>query len=155
LTVRDRGVLRRYGIPERNPYFLCLGTIEPRKNLDGVLRAFARLAAAERVPGCHLVVVGTRGWGVEKILRTLQENTALNGRVVLTGFVADRDLAAIYSGALAFLYLSHYEGFGLPPLEAMHCGTPVIVGDNSAMPEVVGDAGIRLDSRTWKASRWR
>jgi glycosyltransferase involved in cell wall biosynthesis len=146
LPTIDR-VLRRYGIPERSPYFLSLGTIEPRKNLEGVLRAFARLAAAGRVPGCHLVLVGTRGWGVEGILRTLQENAVLKGRVILTGFVADRDLAALYSGALAFLYLSHYEGFGLPPLEAMRCGTPVIVADNSAMPEVTGDSGIRLESR--------
>jgi glycosyltransferase involved in cell wall biosynthesis len=72
---------------------------------------------------------------------------ALRGRIVRTGYVIDEDLASLYRGALAFVYPSLYEGFGLPPLEAMQCGTPVITSNTSALPEVVGDAGIMVDPR--------
>ncbi len=142
-----RNVLSRYGVPEKAPYFLSLCTLEPRKNLVGALHAFGRLVASGRAPEANFVLVGTQGWNVGEIFRVIRDDPALRQRVVITGFVADEDLAALYSGALAFLYMSHYEGFGLPPLEAMQCGTPVIVSDNSALPEVVGKAGIRLDSQ--------
>ena len=141
------GAAVRYGIPPRRPYFLSLCTLEPRKNLDGVLRGFAHLIRSGRAADLVLVLVGTPGWNVGGIVRVIQQEPALHQRVILTGFVADADLAALYSGAVAFVYMSHYEGFGLPPLEAMQCGTPVIVSDNSSLPEVVGDAGILLDSR--------
>ena len=80
----------------------------------------------------------------EPILAELAGTDLPKGRIITTGYVPDADLAPLYSGALAFLYLSRYEGFGLPPLEAMQCGTPVIVSNTSSLPEVVGGAGILL-----------
>jgi len=139
-------VLTRYGIPEPG-YFLSLATLEIRKNIDATIRAFARFL---REPGCgdrRLVLVGTMGWKVEEILTRVEGDPFLRQRVILPGYVEDRDLAALYSGALAFVYPSLYEGFGLPPLEAMQCGLPVICSRTSSLPEVVGDAALLVDPR--------
>jgi glycosyltransferase involved in cell wall biosynthesis len=88
--------------------------------------------------------VGTKGWDFDKIFQELSNLPTLKERVIITGYVADEDLAALYSGAMAFVYPSFYEGFGLPPLEAMQCGVPVITSNTSSLPEVVGDAGIMV-----------
>ena len=93
----------------------------------------------------RLVLVGTKGWNYDKILEAVRTMELSEERIILTGYVADEDLAPFYSGALAFIYVSLYEGFGLPPLEAMQCGTPVITSNRSSLPEVVADAGIMLD----------
>ena len=95
----------------------------------------------------NLVLVGGKGWHDDKIFHALELQNDLRGRIIVTGFAPDADLSPLYSGALAFVYPSLYEGFGLPPLEAMQCGTPVITSDNSALPEVVGDAGIMVNAR--------
>lgn len=138
----------RYNIPAEAPYFLSVCTLEPRKNLDAVIRAFVAAVRARHVgPETRLVLVGDLGWMTEKILAAHAASGEARERIVFTGFVADEDLAALYAGARAFLYLSLYEGFGLPPLEAMACGVPVVTSDNSSLPEVVGDAGIMLDAR--------
>jgi glycosyltransferase involved in cell wall biosynthesis len=134
----------RYGIPA-GPYLLAVNTLNPRKNMDGAIRAFARLVAQERVPGLSLVLVGQKVWDYQHITRALDQAGAARDRVVLAGYVADDDLAAVYSGAAAFVYPSLYEGFGLPPLEAMQCGLPVITSNTSSLPEVVGDAGVMVD----------
>lgn len=134
-------VRAKYGVPE-GLYLLSLNTLEPRKNLDHLVRAFAALVAQEQVPDLHLVLVGAKGWKTEALFAALAESGIARDRVILTGFVADADLAALYSGALGFVYPSLYEGFGLPPLEAMQCGVPVITSNTSSLPEVVGDAGI-------------
>lgn len=139
-------VRRRYGIPE-GPYVLSLNTLEPRKNLDHLVRAFVRLLQQEHLRDLSLVLVGAQGWKYEKVFEAIAEAGPVRERILLTGYVADEDLAALYSGALAFVYPSLYEGFGLPPLEAMQCGTPVITSNTSSLPEVVGDAGILLDPR--------
>lgn len=134
-------VRARYKIPAA-PYLLSVCTLEPRKNLPHLLRCFARLLLQPGLGDVRLVLVGTVGWKSEPLFGLLRENPALDARVVVTGYVPDADLAALYSGACAFVYPSLYEGFGLPVLEAMQCGAPVITSDSSSLPEVVGDAAI-------------
>lgn len=135
----------RYAIPGGVPYILGLGTLEPRKNVDHVIRSFARLVAENRCPDLMLVLVGTKGWNFDAIFQAAGAHPSVQHRIVFTGFVPDDELSALYSGALAFVYMSRYEGFGLPPLEAMQCGVPVIAANTSSLPEVVGDGGILLD----------
>lgn len=130
-------VLARFGL--RQPYVLAVGALQARKNLETLFDAFARLRAAE-LPH-RLVVVGRKLWKSEGIFQRL-DTLGLAEAVELTGYVADDDLPALYAGAACFVFPSLYEGFGLPPLEAMACGTPVVASASSAMPEVVGDAGV-------------
>lgn len=135
--------LQKYNIPEPG-YFLSLATLEYRKNLRSSIMAFKKIL---NEPGCgdrHLVLVGTKGWKVDQLLEEVAADSLLRKRVIFTGYVEDKDLSALYSGALAFLYPSLYEGFGLPPLEAMQCGVPVITSDTSSLPEVIGKAGIMV-----------
>ena len=137
-------VKRKFLLPEGR-YFLTLATVEKRKNLKMSVSCFREVLKS---PGCDdlfFVLVGTRGWKVNEILEEINEDPVLRKKVIFTGFVPDRYLSALYSGAEAFLYLSLYEGFGLPPLEAMQCGVPVIVSNTSSLPEVVGAAGILVD----------
>lgn len=132
-----------FGLTPDTPYFLSLCTLEPRKNLEAVIRAFARLRQQGQLGREYrLVLVGGNGWKTEKILAALDEAQHCREAIVLTGFVPDEHLSALYTGALAFVYVSRLEGFGLPPLEAMQCGVPVIVSNTSSLPEVVGDAGL-------------
>jgi glycosyltransferase involved in cell wall biosynthesis len=134
-------VKQQFHIPDGR-YFLTLATVEKRKNLATSIRCFREII---REPGCEdlsFVLVGTRGWKVQELLDEIGNDPLLQDRVVFTGFVPDQYLSAIYSGATGFLYPSLYEGFGLPPLEAMQCGVPVIASNTSSLPEVVGDAGI-------------
>ena len=126
------------------PYLLSVCTFEPRKNLRHVIRSFAALAAGGEASDLRLGLAGGKGWLFEPILAELAGAAGVRQRIVTTGYVDDADLAPLYSGALGFLYLSRYEGFGLPPLEAMQCGTPVIASNTSSLPEVVGDAGVLL-----------
>jgi glycosyltransferase involved in cell wall biosynthesis len=135
-----REVLARHGIAK--PYILFTSTIEPRKNILGLLEAYAALPQELRTSH-GLVLVGGKGWLDSQIHRRLGELRHLDIR--LTGYVEDRDLPALYSGASVFVYPSFYEGFGMPPLEAMACGVPVVTSRNSSLPEVVGDAGILID----------
>lgn len=137
-------VRQKYNIGNA-PYILSLCTLEPRKNIDHVLRAFARLVREGRVGDTRLVLTGTKGWDFNRIFSEIDDNVELRNRIVLTGYVPDDELAPLYSGARVFVYMSLYEGFGLPPLEAMQCGTPVITSNTSSLPEVVGDAGVMLD----------
>ena len=141
---RLAAVRGKYAIPE-GPYLLSVCTFEPRKNLRHVIRSFVELLKVQpETKDLSLVLAGGRGWMFEPILAELADTADLRGRIVTTGYVADAELAPLYSGALGFLYLSRYEGFGLPPLEAMQCGTPVLAANTSSLPEVVGDAGMLL-----------
>jgi glycosyltransferase involved in cell wall biosynthesis len=137
---RDADWLReRFGIDGR--YVLCVGTLEPRKNLVGALRAF-RLAAAER-DDVVLAIVGGAGWRNEAYERELAAGGPV--RVVATGYVSDAELVRLYGGAECFLFPSLGEGFGMPVLEAMACGTPVVASNRPALPEVVGEGGLMAD----------
>jgi glycosyltransferase involved in cell wall biosynthesis len=142
--VTDREALaafrRARGLPER--FILYLGTLEPRKNLPTLLAAYAHLAGR---PGFRhtLVIAGGRGWYYDAI-DAVVERLGLGGRVLFPGYVPDEDLPLWYSAADLFVYPSLYEGYGLPPLEALACGTPVVTSDASSLPEVVGDAGLTV-----------
>lgn len=131
---------RKYEIPDA-PFLLALSTIEPRKNLSRTIEAFELLAHEPGDMKFNLVIAGARGWKSHRIMRAAKTSRHIH----LTGYIADADLAAIYSAAHGFVYVSHYEGFGLPLLEAMRCGLPVIYGNNSSMPEIVGEAGLAAD----------
>lgn len=136
-------VRHNYGID--GEYILAVGSIQPRKNLGRLIKAFASLRAdgsADKLP--KLVLVGKPAWLYDETLRTLDQ-TGVKEAVILTGYVPEADLPALYSGALCFAYPSYFEGFGLPPLEAMKCGAPVIVGNRTSLPEVVGDAALQVD----------
>ncbi|HZR97404.1 MAG TPA: glycosyltransferase family 1 protein [Chloroflexota bacterium] len=127
-------VRARYELP--GLFLLYVGTLEPRKNLGTLLRAFARLGPAEPA---RLVLAGPRGWLDEPIMAAAER---LGERVRLLGPVPAADLPALYAAATAFVYPSLYEGFGLPPLEAMAAGTPVLAAKASCLPEVLGDAAL-------------
>lgn len=120
-------------------FLLYVGVLEPRKNVPMLLQAFARIA--EQFPDVPLVIVGKKGWMYDAIFAELTA-LGLAERVVFTGYVPEADLPRLYGGARAFVYPSLYEGFGLPVLEAMQCGTPVVTTEISSMPEVAGDAAL-------------
>ncbi|MEM1319708.1 MAG: glycosyltransferase [Bacteroidota bacterium] len=128
----------RYQLPDV-PFLLCLSTIEPRKNLVNTIQAFLSLIEEQPQLDIHLFICGKKGWKFEQLF---SEAMLQSERIHFTGFVDDDHLPLFYAQALALCYVSHYEGFGLPILEAMSCGTPVIYGDNSSMPEVVGEGGL-------------
>jgi glycosyltransferase involved in cell wall biosynthesis len=132
-------VRQRYGLGER-PYFLALSRLEPRKNFVRLIEAFAAARAEARLPH-RLVIGGRKGWLSESIFARVQE-LGLAGDILFPGFIADSDLPALYSGAAFFAYPSLYEGFGLPIVEAMACGAPVLTGDNSCLPEAGGSGAI-------------
>jgi glycosyltransferase involved in cell wall biosynthesis len=131
----------KYKLPEK--YILFVGTLEPRKNLLGLLQSYLHLiknySCSEK-----LVIVGAKGWKYTPIFEWVKENH-LEEYIVFTGFIDDEDLPAIYSAASVFVMPSVYEGFGLPLLEAMQCGTPVIGSDISSIPEIIGEAGILIE----------
>ena len=161
ITVVPSGIDRRFCLMNRNdgelmrvkekyhlPYrfILFLGTFEPRKNILALIRSYQALQASgnEVLKKYDLVLAGTWGWECDDIF-SAYEQSPCKERMHFPGFIADQDKVALYNLASVFVYPSLYEGFGFPPLEAMACGTPVIVSHSSALPEVVGEAGIIID----------
>jgi len=134
-------VRKRYNLPPR--FVLGLGTLQPRKNFTRLIEAYSLLVT--RHPSLHLVIAGGKGWLYEEIFATV-ERLGLEEKVVFPGFVANGDLPALYNLADLFVFPSLYEGFGLPPLEALACGTPVITSNASSLPEVVGEAGLMVEA---------
>jgi glycosyltransferase involved in cell wall biosynthesis len=130
----------RLGLPEA--YVLVVGTIQPRKNLERLVEAMSSVANAG-LPH-QLVIAGKRGWLATDVEAHIAKSPAAN-RVHYLGYVAASELPTLYSGAAAFCFPSLYEGFGLPVLEAMACGTPVVTANTSALPEVAGDAALLVD----------
>ena len=128
----------------KKEYFLYLGTLEPRKNIERLLEAYARLREEreENIP--FLVLAGQKGWLYDSIFQ-LVEKLGLKEQVLFTGYIKQEDVPALLSGAIAFIFPSLYEGFGMPPLEAMACGTAVITSNTSSLPEVIGEAGILIN----------
>ncbi len=127
---------------EPHRYILYVGVLEPRKNIPRLLEAYALLWKAGIRQ--HLAIVGRHGWNCEDIFRAIA-SLGIENQVVFTGYVPEQHLPVLYSAARAFVYPSLYEGFGLPVLEAMACGTPVVTSCTSSMPEVVGDAGVLIN----------
>ncbi len=134
---------REKKLPER--FVLYLGTREPRKNLPTLIRAFVQAKRAAKLPH-YLILAGGRGWLDREIETTIQ---ALDARelVLFPGFIAQAELPLWYRAADAFAYLSQYEGFGMPALEALACGAPVITSNVSSLPEAVADAGLQVNPR--------
>jgi glycosyltransferase involved in cell wall biosynthesis len=149
--VKDMELLQkaraRYHLPKH--FILGLGTLQPRKNFDGLIQAYQRVLAARSsehsISDLALVIVGGKGWLYEETL-ALAERLGLSERVHFIGFVSDEDLPSLYSLASVLAFPSWYEGFGLPVLEAMACGIPVVAADNSSLPEVVGEAGLMVSA---------
>ena len=131
---------RRYGV--RRPYLLYVGTLEPRKNLARAAVAFSRIA--HRFPEHHFYFAGDVGWKPQPLLRTLSQ-LPHRERLKRLGYVAEEDLAALYSNADLFVYPSLYEGFGFPVIEAMACGVPVLTSDNSSLAEIARGAALLCD----------
>lgn len=124
----------KYHLPEE-PYYLCLSTLEPRKNMMLLLKTYLDLYKSGKVK-TRLVLAGRKGWKIDELLSEAEQN----GQVIVTGFIDDKDLPMIYKLAKCFIFPSLYEGFGIPPLEAMSQGVPVISSDASSLPEVLGNA---------------
>ena len=143
---RLQAVRDKYGLPA--DYLLCVGNIEPKKNIEGTVQVFEQVA--EHVPH-HLAFAGGRGWKCGPALGRIR-TSPVRERIHLLGYVTTADLPALYSGAAACLHLSLYEGFGLPPLEAMGCGTVAIVSNCGALPEVVGEAAVVVDPNSPEAA---
>lgn len=143
--VKFAEVRKKYNIPQN--YFLSLSTLEPRKNIDHVIRSFSQMISEKKIDDLSLVLVGNKGWDFDKIFAEYENAQDLKDKIIITGRIPDEDLASIYSNANSFYYMSFYEGFGLPPLEAMQCGTATVVSNTSSLPEVVGDAGVLLDPK--------
>ncbi|MGS2778928.1 glycosyltransferase family 4 protein [Robertmurraya sp. GLU-23] len=127
-----------YKLPER--YFLTVGSIEPRKNLIFLIKSFIEFK--KRFNNDYkLVITGRAAWGSAEI-KEIIENSHVGDSILFTGYVSDEDLVSLYTLASCFVYPSIYEGFGLPVLESMACGTPVIISDSSSLPEVGGNAAL-------------
>lgn len=149
-----RRLLERYDIGY--PYILAVGTLQPRKNFVRLIKAYNILVRQYHLPH-KLVIVGSKGWLYDEIEETISD-LGLEGRVHLTGFVKDEDLPYVYSAADVFAFPSLYEGFGIPILEAMACGTPVVTSSVSSMPEVAGDAALLVspyDVEALASTVWR
>ena len=136
---------QKYKIPENKKYIFSLCSLEPRKNILRIIKCFCEFIKKNNIDD---LVLALGGGADMKFLPTLQANiknlNEYKDKILILGYVDNKDLAPLYSGALFFVYTSQYEGFGLPPLEAMSCGSAVITSDNSSLPEVVGDAGIMI-----------
>lgn len=138
-------IKRKYNTGEK--FLLSVCSLEPRKNIPRLLMAYSQLLKEEKYKNVKLVLVGRRAWGNNIIEDTINE-LKLEENVVITDYVSDDDLLAIYNAAYCFVYPTLYEGFGLPVLEAMACGIPVISSNNSSIPEVAGDSAILINAES-------
>ncbi|MEK7072211.1 MAG: glycosyltransferase family 1 protein [Patescibacteria group bacterium] len=127
-------VSKKYKLPDK--FILYLGTLEPRKNIESIIEAYSKLKTDH-----YLVIGGATGWKTQRIMALVQKND----KIKKIGYVAEEDKRGLYNLADLFVYPSYYEGFGLPPVEAMACGTPVIAGSNSSQVEVIKNGGLLVD----------
>ena len=139
ITDADKNKIKeKYKLPQN--YIFALGNLEPRKNLQTLISAFEKISD----PDTYLVIAGGAGWKNKNIYK-LQKKSSKKNRIKFLGYVDSADKPALYALAKVFVYPSIYEGFGLPPVEAMACGTPIITSFSSSLPEAVGDAGLMID----------
>lgn len=154
---RVRQVRGKYEIPD-GEYLLSLHSMAPHKNIPRLIASFNRMVRQQGVSDLSLVLAGGLGRSLDEVLNDLHLEKEELENVHFTGFVADEDLAALYSGAEAFVFPSLYEGFGLPVLEAMQCGCPVIASNTSSIPEIAGGAAVLVDpynEERLAASMWK
>ena len=139
-------VCEKYNIPIEKKYLFSLCSLEPRKNLIRAVKTFIEFIKKNNVDDL-VYVLGGQAWDgfIEKFEQEVSDYEKYKDRIIRAGYVDDEDLEILYSNAQWFIYTSQYEGFGMPPLEAMACGCPVVTSNNSSLPEVVGDAGIMID----------
>ena len=135
-------IKKKYDLPDN--FLLYLGNLDTRKNVEGIIKAFDIFAQKYKRSDYYLVVAGMPGWGYDRILRAWKQ-CARKDKIKFLGYAPEEDKKYFYNLASVFVFPSFYEGFGLPPLEAMACGTPVITGCITSLPEVVGDAGLLAD----------
>lgn len=138
--LRTNRVRKKYKI--NKDYILFLSTLKPNKNIEGLIEAFAQIK--DNLPGTDLVISGKKGWLFEKIFAQVNQ-LKIKDRVIFTGFVEEKEVAPLLSGAKVFVFPSFWEGFGIPVLEAMACGTPVVASKVGSLPEIVGQAGVLVD----------
>jgi glycosyltransferase involved in cell wall biosynthesis len=141
-------IRRRFGVSR--DFLLAVGSLQPRKNLVRLIRAYARLRVEREDFRPQLVIVGRKLWLANEIFDEVKRQPWADD-IILTGYVTDEDLPALYRAARALVYPSLFEGFGLPPLEAMACGTPVVTSDVSSLPEVTGGAALLIDPNDERA----
>lgn len=141
---KQQEVREKYGLPD--VYLLYMGTLEPRKNIPTIVEAFAKIKKSTNkdIQKIKLVIAGKKGWLFESIFKKVEE-LGLESEVIFTDYVKEEDKVALYSGAKVFVFPSLYEGFGIPLVEAMAAGVPVITSNTSSLPEVVGEAGILVE----------
>lgn len=137
-------VAKKYNLPD-GEWVLSLSALEPRKNLAGLVNAMIGIWRSGRKT--KLVLAGPVGWKIDDFLNRIASDPEIRNMVHLTGFIDDDDLPVLYSMTSCFVYPSFYEGFGLPPVEAMACGAPVVTSNTSSMPEAVGDAALLIDPK--------
>lgn len=140
LSVKE--IKLRLNLPDN--FILHVGNLEPRKNFKGIIDAFYSILQQKKFKGLKLVLTGQKGWLYKGILKNIEKKGIMDS-ITFTGYVDSEDLPALYSAARLFIFPSYYEGFGLPVLEAMACGTPVITSNVSSLPEVAGDSAILVD----------
>lgn len=137
---------KKYNIPQDKKYIFSLCSLEPRKNLIRAVRTFLLFIEKHQIDDIVFVLGGSAYAGfIEKFEKEVPEYAKYKNKIIRAGYIDDEDLEILYSNAEWFVYTSQYEGFGMPPLEAMSCGCPVITSNNSSLPEVVGNAGIKID----------
>lgn len=143
---KTKASLEKYNLPTNKKYIFSLCTLEPRKNLIRAAKTFIQFIEKHKINDL-IFILGGGSWEsfIEKLEKEITDFDKYRDKIIKAGYIDDEDLAPLYSGAEWFVYTSQYEGFGLPPLEAMSCGCPVITSNNSSLPEVVGDAGIMID----------
>ncbi len=134
-------ILAKYKLPEQ--YILTLSTIEPRKNIQLLVKAYHQMMLLKEMD-MPLVLAGRKGWKMDELLEGIEPS--VKDKIFFTGFIEDEDLPVIYGNAEFFVFPSMYEGFGIPPLEAMACGTPVLSSNAASLPEVLGDAAVYFKS---------
>ena len=134
-------IKEKYKIKDK--FILYVGVLEPRKNISTLIKAYANLIFGNKI-NHQLIIVGKKGWGCQEIFKIVQ-NLNLSKKVIFTGYLSEKELVFLYNGADLFVYPSLYEGFGIPPLEALACGTPVLSSNISSIPEVVGEEGILVN----------
>lgn len=145
---RINQIKKKYGIPQNKPYIFSLCTLQPRKNLIHAVKCFVKFVQEEKAEDL-IFVLGGGHWDIfmEELERAVPDWGIYQKHIIGTGYIDDKDLAPLLSGAMCIVHVSLYEGFGLPVLEAMQCGCPVIASNTTSLPEVVGDAGILVDPR--------